>query len=153
MKYRIAFALLCVSCTIDDCEIMAPQGETAPESNEKSEADDADFRRKSCIEKVRRATSICIVNSVKVAARYQIERCMAASKRGIRACSYFGAPVPTCEPERALSSNFDWVDDLSTPVSMIDCPDDTYGPRYIQLQKEYGHGVVCIRNELTGEIF
>ncbi len=138
-RHLIAFALLCVSCTIDDCESMAPQGETAPESNEKSEADDLEFRRKGCVERVRQATDTCIVNSVKASAGHQIARCMSASKRGIRACSYLAAPVPTCKPERALSSNFDWVDDPETPVSMIDCPEDTYGPRYIKLQKEYSH--------------
>ncbi len=113
------------------------------------------FKLKGCLEDLRREADMCIVREVRDNHSGNIPECLHRAHLGRKACTRMYKDIfASCEePEDAVASNFDWMEDDRTPTTYIDCPEDVSGPGYVRARIKHQMPGICVRNELTGEVF
>ena len=113
------------------------------------------LKLKGCLEKLRIEADMCIVREVRDNHSPNIPECLRAAKLGRKACVRTYSDIfATCEePEDGEMSDFNWMEDDRTPTTFIDCPEDVSGPGYVRARIEHRMPGICVRNELTGEVF
>lgn len=53
----------------------------------------------------------------------------------------------------APMSDYEWIDDPKVPTTDIPCPNEFFGDGWRKLQEEQSLGTICLRNDLTGEVY
>lgn len=79
--------------------------------------------------------------------------CGATASAKIHVCERVYLGKDPTKIEWTALSDYEWVGNPKVPQTEIQCPNELYGQGWVRLRQEESLGTICVRNNLTGEVY